>query len=152
MKDPKPAITPIPAAKRPLALMAAEHYTRSYMLWVPEGTIVEQVCEPEFWANVTKKMTRGDKIEVMPNDMTWRAMLIVRAVGRLEAVVQVLQYDVLGAAGDVDNDSPYIVKFVNTDRKWGVFMRAGGALVRDEFQVREHADRYVVNHTKVMAA
>lgn len=152
MKEPIPAIMPIPAAKRPLALMAAEHYARSYMLWVPEGTVIEQVCEAAFWSNVTKKLTRGDKIEVMPNDMTWRAVLIVRAVGRLEAVVQVLQYDVLGAAAEADAKSPYMVKFVNTDRKWGVFMRDGGALVRDEFQVREHAERYVVNHTKVMAA
>ena len=154
-RTPEPA-TPapaIPAAKRPLTIMPDTHYRQRHMVWVPPGTVLEQVCDPAFWSNVTKRLNRADLIEVMPDDMAWRAVLIVRAVGRLEAVVQVVQFDPLGASdGAVPDRSLYEVRFINPDRKWGVFMRSTNELVRDEFQVREHAERYVVNHSKVMAA
>jgi hypothetical protein len=152
-KEAEVVIPEFPKAKRPLQLMPSEHYTRSYTQWVPTGTFVEQVCEPAFWSNVAKKLQRGDEIKVMPDDMAWRAVLLVRASGRLESVVQVIAYDVLGAAADISAaDVPYEVRFINSDRKWGVFMRNGGELVRDEFQVREQAERYMKNHIKVMAA
>lgn len=143
---------PLPAAKRPLALLPAAQYVTPYLIYVPSGTVVEQVCEPTFWANVAKKMRPGDKVEVMPNDMAWWAMLIVRAAGGLEAVVQVLQFETLGHAEVAARETPYEVRFVNAERKWGVFLRDGGDLVRDEFQVKEHAEKYMANHAKTMAA
>lgn len=146
-------VMPLPAVKRPLQLLAATHYTQTYAVWVPDGTVLKQVCEPAFWSNVAKRLRRGDKIEVMPNDMAWRALLIVRAAGNLEAVVQALDYDELGPAADLSlTGSPYDVRFVNADRKWGVFRRAGGDMLRDEFQTREDAERYARNHTKLIAA
>ncbi len=150
---PETTVEPLPAAKRPLALRVAGHFTQTYELWVPEGTVVEQVCEPSFWSNVAKKLRRADKIEVMPNDMAWRALLIVRGQSNIEAIVQVLAYDELGPASDTAMaGAPYEVKFINPERKFGVFRRGTGELLRDEFQTREHAERYLLNHTKLIAA
>lgn len=143
----------LPPAKRPLNLLPSSHYNQTYTVWVPNGTVVEQVLEPAVWSNVAKKLIAADEVKVMPFDMTWRALLIVRARSNLEAVVQVLSYDTLGPAADLTlAGSPYEVKFVNADRKWGVFRVGGGDMLRDEFQTREDAERYARNHTKLIAA
>ena len=139
-------------AKRPTALSDASYKRRHYFWDVPSGSVVEQVLDPLFWTNVTGKLAAGVLIEVHPEDLAWWALLIVRGVGSREASVAVLQYVNLSSKVSVAiAASPYEVRFINTARRFGVFLKAGGDLVRDEFQVREHAETYIANHMKAMA-
>jgi hypothetical protein len=139
------------AAKPPVSLQISGHYNTTYDLWVDNDVTLKQVCDPRYWQHLSGKLRRGDEIKVYPNDMTWRAILLVRAVGHLEVVVQPLDYQALGPNATIAADAPYLVSFVNPDRMWGVYMR-DGAMVKDEFQTRELAEHYVKNHMKAMAA
>lgn len=149
-REPPKRISP---ARPPIGLFRAEHHCTTYMLWVSPGTILEDVLEPTFWKHVAKRLVRADKIEVMPEDMAWRAVLIVRANSSLEAVVQPIAYDELGHAPDVSlTASPYRVEFVNSERKWAVKRRDSNETLKDGIQTREEAERYAANHTRLIAA
>lgn len=139
--------------KKPLALQLEGHYNATWKHFVPVGSVKEDILAPSFWANVASKLRIGDEIKVLTEDMAWRALLIVRAVGRVEAVVQLLSYDDLGEASDVLSvaDNPYLVEWGSPAVKFRVKRKDTGDVVKDMFQTREAAEQWVKSHLKLAA-
>lgn len=140
--------------KKPLSLNLEDHYNAKWTHFVPPGTDVEDVKDPSFWMNVARQLRIGDEIKVLTEDMSWRAVLIVRAVGRVEAVVQVLDYTELGDAANMMpevQDNPYEVKWGGPAAKFRVHRKDGGEVVKDQFQTKEAALQWVSNHLKIAA-
>lgn len=129
----------------PSKLLAAESCV---MVWFhdPEpDTPIEALMFPAYWAHVAKQLQPGHRIEVLSQDGGWWANIIVRAVGRAEAQVQVLQHEVLGdkemlaKAPDADFD----VKWRGPARKFGVIRKSDGELVKEDLPTKEDAQRWV---------
>lgn len=139
--------------KLPLKLLPAEHYNRIYSVFLPPEAAMEEITAPGFWANVAKELRAGDEIKVMAEDMTWRAVLLIRAVGRVEAMVHVLAYDVMGEAATVSAvDCPYAVKWRGPARKWSVIRKDTQDVVKEDFPAQEAAGRWITDHMKAMAS
>lgn len=139
--------------KKPLHLNTSEHYNSNWTHFVPAGSTKEDVLDPSFWGNVARQLRIGDEIKIMTEDMAWRGLFLVRAVGRVEAVVQLIDYVDLGektAALTPAAESPYEVKWGSPAVKWRVHLRSNGEVVKDMFQTREEAAKWVGNH--LMAA
>lgn len=138
---------------KPTKLFPAEHSVVVYHHNPEFGVSLEDTLKPEYWAHVAKQLRVGHRIEMMASDGSWWAMLIVRAAGSHDAVLQALQHVPLGKAIDpVIEDSPYEVKWRGPSRKFGVVRKEDGEVIKDEFDVREAAAKWMANHMKSLAA
>lgn len=103
LAKPKPSISP-PAAvaeepDRPKVRRLAEarfreaaQVRREWNVVPEEGTPFEAVLNPVFWVHNARKMRPTDLIEVMPDDASYYARLLVRSVGPLGVEVAKLEY------------------------------------------------------------
>lgn len=138
---------------KPTKLHTAEHSVVVYHHCPEEGVTLADVIKSDYWTHVAPQLRIGHRIEIMAPDGAWWAMLLVRAVGRHEAVVQALQHVVLGQAAEVSPaDVPYEIKWRGPARQFGVIRKSDGEVIKDQFAVREHAALWLTNHMRSMAA
>lgn len=139
---------------KPTKLFPVEHNVVVYHHTPEFGLNIEDMVKPDYWSHVAKQLRIGHRIEVMAADGAYWAMLIVRAVGRTEAVVQALQHVELGSPAEKikGDDNPYEVKWRGPTKKFGVVRKSDNEVVRDEFPVREDAERWLKNHMQSLAA
>lgn len=132
---------------KPTKLQLAEHTIIGYFHSPEFGVTIGDVLRPDYWAHVAPQLRVGHEIRVMAGDGSWWALLLVRAVGRTEAVVQDLIYKELGAAPDQDvAESDFEIAWRGPARKFGVLRKSDKAVVRDEFAVREQAEAWLKGH------
>ena len=115
------------------------------------GVTIEEVLEPSYWAHVASQLKPGTRIEVMAQDGAWWAMLLVRAAGRTDAVVQALQYVILGS-NETFTAGGYEIKWRGPKAKWGVVRGKDAAVLHDGFAVKEEAEAWMVEHLATLAA
>jgi len=138
---------------KPTSILAAEHAVVVYFHSPESGVGLDDILKPDYWTHVATRLRPGHRIEVLSDDGTYWAMLIVRAVGKHEAYVQALQHVALGqpavAAGP---ESPFEVKWRGPARRFGVIRKTDKEIIKEDFQLREHAELWVKNHMNSMAA
>lgn len=137
---------------KPTKLHIAEHSVVVYFHAPEFGVSLDDMLKSDYWTHVAPQLRVGHRVEVLSADGSWWAMLIVRAVGRHEAVVQALQHVVLGDAEDIAaEDMPYKVMWRGPAKKFGVVRKSDGEVIRDEFPVKEQAMKWLKNHMQSMA-
>lgn len=137
---------------QPTILQASDYRVACFFHDPAVGETLEDTIAPDYWAHVASRLAAGNRIELLAADGTWWAMLIVRAAGRTDALVQVLQYVPLGAQESTLDASAYEVKWRGPKRRWGVVRTKDGAVLQDDFAVREAADTWMADHLKALAA
>lgn len=138
---------------KPTKLSLAEHSVVKYYHCADFGETIETVTEPTYWTHVAKSLRTGHHIEIIAADGSWWADLLVRAVGSHDAVVQALQFVELGEPVQAEtSESPYEIKWRGPARKFGVIRKADKEVLRDEFDVREKAEKWLKNHMQSLAA
>ena len=138
---------------KPTKIFPAEHTVIVYHHSPEFGISLEDCLKPDYWTHVTKSLRVGHRIEILSADGSWWAMLIVRSVGRHDAVVQDLSYVELGEAVEAATEqSPYEIKWRGPAKKFGVVRKSDGEVIHDEFTVKEDAIRWMKNHLKSLAA
>lgn len=145
----RPAAAPAAAPAKPLAVVEAEtkvgqlgpsrlrvaEYVRNlHVADAAEGTKVEDLERPEFWAHVAAKLQPRDRIEVWTDDNAWMAEAVVLAATRTDAVVKVLgAWDLNGHQVITDRaelgTKGYEVRFRGHFEKWGVIRKADTEVV-----------------------
>jgi hypothetical protein len=138
---------PTPLPRGPVVLHEEGHSFRRYAIRVPEGVTIEHVCTPRWWVAVAARLEQGDRIEVIAEDMTWMASLIVLATNRSEAFVQVLEHHALSLSPVAAEASPYVVKHAGRG-SYRVHSTATNAVVKDGFPDKRAAEQWVANHLK----
>lgn len=137
----------------PTKLTPADYAVTVYFHSPEFGVSLKDIQKPEYWVHVARQLRPGHRIEVLASDETYWAMLIVRAVGRTEAVVQVLQEVKLGKSeAPADAESPFEIKWRGPTKKFSAVRKSDGAVVKEDMQTREQADQWLKNHLKTMAA
>jgi hypothetical protein len=69
---------------------SSEHVRREYVAYVQADVAIEDVCKRDFWKHVARDIRPGDHIEVVCEDMTWRADLFVVSSGAQVVDVKVI--------------------------------------------------------------
>lgn len=138
---------------KPTKLALAEHTVVTYY-HVPEfETSFEDVLEPDYWAHVAPSLRQGHRIELLSADGSWWAMLLVRAAGKHEAIVQELQHVELGKSVQPEIESAaFEVKWRGPSRKFGVIRVSDGAVVKEDIQTKEGAAKWLSNYVQNLAA
>lgn len=145
---------PMPKHLPPLRFKQAE-FERTIYLAIPEaGTAFDDVLKPSYWAHNAAKMKPFDHIEILAEDGSWWAHLLVISTGRVEATVKVLNHqsfdvDVTGA---VQEDFPgYEIRFAGPHKKHQVIRLEDSAVLKDEISTKTQARRWLQDHLKAQA-
>lgn len=136
---------------KPTKLQPAEYVCQTYHHMPGAGATLEHVLEPGYWAHVAKTLRAGDHIEVLAEDGSWWAMLLVRYTGRTEVAVAVLfaqQFEEVEIEGETDSE--YLVKWAGPRAKFRV--QRGTEVIRDEFESKAAAENWLKGHLKALAA
>lgn len=71
-------------------IKAAEFVQVRYVVRPEAGVTLEQMLDPAYWTHVSRKMKAGDHVEVIADDNTWYAELLVLAAGPVWAKVAII--------------------------------------------------------------
>lgn len=128
-----------------------ESKRQDWVVEAEEGTTVEDVLDPLYWAHVAARFTPYDRIEVRIDTGEWMLDLIVLQAARNYARVHVLtKYELVDASAEVPGAAiKHRVEWKGTHKKWCVIRNADSALVQAELQTKELANEWLTNHERV---
>lgn len=102
-----------------------------------------------YFQHVARDLRRGDVIEVFPKDGTWYAELLVRSVGKVEALtaaITVLEFSSADVSSGLED-----FKVTHRGRaKWSVLQ--GSTVMVQGLETREAAEAWVRDYTPEIAA
>lgn len=164
-KTAPPAPAPVAIVKKveprklPPRSLAQAEFARNVWSIVPEqGTTLQEILTPEYFAHVGIKFKPRDKIEVCFNDMSYYAELLVIDTDRLWTKTAVIfAVDLAGekaaaaAAREQLNQTEYIPRYTNITDKWTVIRLSDNQTVSSFHGTKQDADKWIVEHMKAMA-
>lgn len=119
----------------------------------------EDLLKPECWAHVAQLLRPGYRIEVLAEDGSYFAELLVVSAGRLWAKVAVLRkIDLTEAVGEAPAqgaDTVMSIMWSGPHSKFRVIRQnasGGKDVMRDGFETREEASVWMAEHIKALAA
>lgn len=111
-----------------------------------EGTTLEEVLAPDYWAHVAGRMHVGDKVEIFPDGGAYYAECLVVSCSRLHAKLVVLLEKQFHAPTKVAKDAkkePLVVEFKGPQRKWSVIRTKDLEIVKEQFASKEEATAWL---------
>jgi hypothetical protein len=155
MSTPTPAPTtkPVAAPKLGVGRIKGAEYARNVHRVTPEATNqLKDVLNPAYWAHVAAKLALYDEIEVIPEGGAWYAKLLVVGCSKLHAKVAVLLVKQLqekasdkpvGDEGSGGEKPAFSVAFKGPQRKWSVIRTSDNAYVKEGFDNKEDAAKWL---------
>lgn len=131
----------------------AEHKRQEWVVDAEEGTTMEDIVQPHYWAHVAGRFNPNDRIEVRLETGDWIADLIVVSAARNWARVHVAAFhDLAGESTDVPRSAiKHRVVWKGGHKKHCVLRIADGALIQEGLQTKALAEEWMVNHERVTA-
>lgn len=147
----KPERKPV-AALSPERFKTAEYERAIHVANADEGTLPEDITQPDYWAHAASQIKPWDRIEVRANDGTWFAELLVLDVSRQWAKVHVLG---VHRFSDFDTsltgatlNLPYFVTHKGPQKKWCVIRRVDNAILHEQASSPEEATTWMNERMK----
>jgi len=149
MEKPKVAATAVHLVEARLGL--AEAKRQDWVVDAEEGTRIEDVLDPMYWAHTAARFSPYDRIEVRIDTGEWLLDLIVLQAGRNYARVHLAaKHDLAGASAEVPAGSvKHKVEWKGTHKKWCVIRIADSAMLQEGLQSKELAAEWMNNHERV---
>ncbi len=140
-------------ARKPTRLKEAEHERHVWICSVPPNITLDQVRQPDFWSHVGAQLRPCSRIEVMCEDMTWFAELMVISCDRLWAKTALLRFvdltdDPAPDAERVNLANGYEVKFKGPTLKHVVMRLSDNTMVRDGIATKVEAEAWIREHVQ----
>lgn len=138
------------------SFLSADYARQVYVARPPAGTKIEDVLDENYWAHVAKKINPHDIIEVVPEDGSFYAKLLVTSRGTLWVRVHQIEY--VDINGGKESKKPkkesddFEVNWGGPNDKWRVIRKADKLPVGKNFTSREDADKWLEEHIKEIAA
>lgn len=125
-------------------------YTRNIWSIVPEaGTSLEDVLAPEFWANVSKSLKKGDHIDVVPDSGEYYAELFVVAAGDKFAKVVVLRRVDFTQPGIKSDASEFEAKH-RGGAGWSVIRKSDKSVMFEKAATKAEAEAWIAEHNELV--
>lgn len=133
----------------------AEYQRRDVIARPEAGTVLEEMIDPAYWANVAKSLRPMDRIEVRPADGTWWAELLVRTVASMAVRVHVLRHVEFNPT--VSNEPAVIVPDGYSikhrgARLWCVIRTGDNSVLIERQATQEAAIAWLMGHLRSLAA
>ena len=106
----------------PARMALAEQWRQDWVINAEEGTTVDDLKEPAYWAHTSQQLQQFDRIEVREETGAWIVDLIVTGAGRNWASVKVIaKHDLTDTTAAPAAPSPkYRVMWRGAQHKWCV--------------------------------
>lgn len=130
----------------------AEHKRRIFSIVPEHGTEFEEVLKPSFWSHIAVNLRISDRIEVLAEDGSYFAELIVRDAGNLFASVGVLRKIDLDPVNSGEGSDGHEVAWKGPHRKFAVIRKSDDAIVKDGFDAKPAALAWLAGNIKSLAA
>lgn len=154
-----PAAASTPSKQRavvidPQRMQVAEYGRREWVVTAEEGTSVDDIVHPGYWAHMARQLALYDRIEVRIDTGEFLLELLVKSVGPNWAQVAVLQHhDLAGvAAEESDARSELEVKFKGPIRKWCVVRKADGEILHEKDESKLAAANWSAQYESTILA
>jgi hypothetical protein len=119
---------------------------------MPENTAVD-LLKPEYWVHVQRYMRRGDRLEILAEDLSWYAEAVVLDTGAYGARIAFTVDPVhLANESKVEVSDEFEVKWAGMHAKWRVLRASDRTVLVENLATKDDALRWIVNHRKVLAA
>lgn len=158
-KGAKPAET-APAAKKravvvdPQRMQNAEYLRRDWVCTAEEGTTVDDIIDPGYWAHIAGQLTIYDRIEVRVDSGEYLLELLVKDLGRNWAQVAVLHHHDL--AGKVKTgeamEAEFEALFKGPQRKWCVIRKSDAKVLEERLADKGAALAWISNYEATILA
>jgi hypothetical protein len=152
----KPA-APVNSAKRAVSVQPGQQFAQreqkrqDWVVEATEGTLPEDILDPQYWAHVAAQLQLYDRVEVLLETGEWMAELICTGVGRNWAQMQVLKhYDLAPPVEALAAAARYRVDWKG--KAFVVVRIADSQVVQGGFANRNDANAWLSNHERVTAA
>jgi hypothetical protein len=142
---------PVSPRVKPVRLKQAEHLRNVFCVTVPPEVTFDQVQRADFWAHVGAQLKPCDRIEVVPEDLSWFGELIVTDCDRLWAKTSPLRFVELAGKAGGDTPSGYTVKHMGPVKKHVVIRESDGAIVQEGISTKVEAKAWITDHLKTLA-
>lgn len=140
-KDTKKEEAPRLARLKPTRFtLASSNYTRWYACPTTDEEY-EDILNPEYWTHSAARVRPCDIIEVVPEDMSYRAELFVVSCGPTHIKVKEVTKIDLSGEGVEETSTPYRVKFNGPHDRFTVFR--GEEKVQAGFATEDEAVRHI---------
>lgn len=136
---------------KPQSLEHGVHAYQQYSCRVPSGTSPDDLLKPEFWAFVVSKFSIGAEIRVIPNDFSYRAVLLVTFTDTKNIRLKMIEFI------DLDDTKPEIKADLSKDyhlsmrgqQKWCIQRLKDGEFIRELIPTKQEAilwlDKYILS-------
>lgn len=148
----------------PSDLLTAEYARTVHVINVPQGTTIENMLEPDYWAHVAQGMRIGDRIEAHAQNWTWCADFVVTQIDTEKKVwakvkllnrYQLVKDDAIlpevDAAGKYLEDKEFEIKF-RDKLGWSVIRRKDQIIVFENGKGRDNAVHWIDIYRRKVAA
>lgn len=120
----------------------------SYTVQLKSGTTLEDALKPEFWVHLGHKLRPCDQLELLPEDMSFYAKVIVKDAGRLWANVALLQVVDLDPIGTISQEpmlDEYDVQWSGPHDKFRVIRKSDKTVMAKGFKSKDTAFEHLRN-------
>lgn len=136
----------------PARRSAAEFRRNDWIVDAEEGTTVQEVLDPAFWAHCAADMSIYDRIDVRLETGEWLLELFVLDVGRNYARVYLAHkhdFSDVETAAAATQPITHKVAWKGPHRKYVVIRLSDSAAIQEGFNEKSSADIWLGNHLKV---
>ena len=116
------------------------------------GATLDDVLAPDYLVHVAERLKAGDKLEIMPDCMTWYAEALVVDATRLSARIALLVGPIVIDAGEqVLADDAFEARWITPAVRFGVRRKADGAYVVKNLATKADAERWIADRVGLRA-
>ena len=138
-------------------IQLAEYASNRWRVVLEQGTTIDEIKEPKFWAHVASKLRQFDDITAIEESGAFRADLMVTACQRTWATVVVLGLHKLHegevvAAAQPQPEAEFSVGFAGPHHKWRVVRKSDNEVLHKGAQTEAEANTWLSDYRKTIGA
>lgn len=116
-----------------------------------DGTLPEDLLKVDYWAHYSANFKPWDRVEVVANDGTWWAELVVLESGRNWTKMHLMRKINLTTTDVAQSGVPQLIEYQVKHRgphsKWSVLRLSDGQVVHEGEEQKGGAETWLKNHT-----
>ena len=130
---------------------ATETVQQAFTCTPSGGVTKDEIMEPTFWAAVCSGVQPFAIIQVMPEDSSFYARLLVRSVGPSSLKVFMLEYHDLDVAVEEPEAPAYTVGWAGPSAKYRVTRTVDKRVMIDGFVTKDEANTWISEQMKALS-
>lgn len=137
-------------AAMPTKFLPFEFHNNRYRLLAAAGTPLSRLTDPTFWTHIADQMKQFDMVDVVCEDATWWASLMVLSTAKNAARMELLDHKVFGAkvvekiaSQDPDN---YKAEFIGGGEKWRVLRISDKEVMTKGLDTEQQAEEWIAEN------